>query len=168
VPASVRLLMARDDVPLFVSVITFCAPLPPTGTATQFKVVGLTDAVPEPVEAPVPVRITSCGLLVAESVKLRVAVRAPAAVGLKTTEAEHDPAAAKLVLQVLLAILKSPAFVPAIATLLIVMEELRLFDSVTACEALLDPTFVLAKVRLVGLAETVPLEEVPVPVSVMV
>jgi hypothetical protein len=83
-------------------------------------------------------------------------------------EAEQVPAAARLVPQVLLEILKSPAFVPEMATLLIVIEVLCPFDSVTDCEPLLDPTLVLANEREVGLAETVPLAAVPVPVSVMV
>lgn len=129
---------------------------------------GLTDALPEPVAAPVPVRATDWGLFVAESVKLSVALRAPLAVGLNTIDAVQDPAAARLVLHVSLAMLKSLAFVPEIATLLIVIDVLCPLDRVAACEALLDPTLVLAKVRLVGLADTVPLGEVPMPVRVMV
>src|ERR1019366_1933790 len=68
---------------------------------------------------------------------------------------------------VLMAMLKSPAFVPAMATLLIVIDVLCPLDSVTVCEALLDPTLVLANVRLAGLADTVPLGDVPMPVSIM-
>jgi hypothetical protein len=167
-PVSDRPLIVREDVPVFVSVMVFCAPLFPMATYTQFNVAGLADALPAPVATPLPVRATDCGLLVAESVKLSVAVRAPLAVGLNTTEAEQVLAAARLVPQVLLAILKSPAFAPDIATLLIEIEVLNPFDSVTVCEALLDPTFMLVNVRLVGLADTVPLAAVPVPVSVMV
>ena len=47
--------MAREDVPLFVSATTFCAPFPPMTTDTQFKVVGLTDALPDVADDPVPV-----------------------------------------------------------------------------------------------------------------
>jgi hypothetical protein len=146
--------------------MAFGAPLFPIATATQFNVVGLTVALPEPV-APVPLSATDCGLFVAESVKLSVAVLAPLAIGLNTIEAEQELAVTRLVPQVLLAMLKSPAFVPDIVTLLIVIDELEPFDRVTVFEALLDPTFVLANVRLVGLAETVPLGAVPVPVSVI-
>ena len=106
--------------------------------------------------------------MVAESVKVSVALRAPLAVGLNTIDAVHVPAAARLAPHVLLATLKSPAFVPEIATLLIVIEVLCPFDSVADCAALLDPTLVLANVREVGLADTVPLAAVPVPVSVLV
>lgn len=167
-PVNVKLLIVSDEAPVLVSVIAFAAPLFPTATATQFNVVGLTDALPEPVAAPVPLRATDCGLLVAESVKVSVAVRAPLAVGLNATEAEQEPAAARLVVHVLLAMLKSPAFVPEIATLLIVIDVLCPFVKVAVCEALVDPTLVLAKVRLAGLADTTPLAAVPVPVSVMV
>ena len=99
---------------------------------------------------------------------MSVAARAPLAVGINTIEAEQLPAAARLVPQVLLEIAKSPAFVPEMATLLIVIEMLCAFDSVTDCEPLLDPTLMLANEREVGLAETVPFAAVPVPVSVMV
>jgi hypothetical protein len=75
---------------------------------------------------------------------------------------------ARLVPQVLLAMLKSPAFVPDIATPLIVSEELSPFDSVTVCAAVLDPTAVLANVTLDGLAATVPDAAVPFPLSATV
>lgn len=140
VPVRVRLVMVRDDVPLLVSVMTFCAPLPPTGTDAQLNVVGLTDAFPDVVDDPEPVRAIVCGLLVAESVKVRVALRDPAAVGLNTIEAVQDPEADRLVPHVLPVMLKSPGSVPAMATLLIVIEELNPFESVPVCDALLDPT----------------------------
>jgi hypothetical protein len=162
------LLIVSAEVPVLVRVMAFDAPLFPIATTTQLNEVGLTVALPEPVAVPVPLRATDCGLLVAESVKLRVALRAPLAVGLNTMDAVQEPAAARLVLHVLLAMLKSPAFVPAMAMLLIVIDVLCPLDRVTVCEALLDPTLVLANVRLAGLADTVPLGEVPVPVSVMV
>ena len=47
-----------------------------------------------------PERATVCGLFVAESVKLNVAVRVPVAVGLNTTDAVQFPDAARLVPQV--------------------------------------------------------------------
>jgi hypothetical protein len=43
VPAKPILLMVITDAPVFVNVTTFCPPLPPTGTETQFKDVGDTD-----------------------------------------------------------------------------------------------------------------------------
>ena len=59
--------------------------------------------------------------------------------------------------------LKSPAFVPDIATLLMVIEELNVFESVPVCDALLDPTKTVPNERLVGLAVTLPPELVPSP-----
>jgi hypothetical protein len=84
---------------------------------------------------------------------------------LNVIEAVHEPEAARLVLQVLLDIRKSAGFVPEIAMLLIVIEELVPFERVTAFAALLEPTAVLLKVRLVGFGNTLPEGAVPVPVS---
>ena len=42
-PLSPTLLIVMAVDPLLVSVTTFCAPLPPTGTETQFSEVGETD-----------------------------------------------------------------------------------------------------------------------------
>lgn len=132
--------MVSAVVPPFVRVATFCPPMPPTGTDTQFRLVGLTDPLPEVDDDPVPLSATVCGLFVAESVKLSVALRAPDAVGLNTTEAPHVPAAARLVPQVLLEMLKSEGFVPEIATALMVIDELVPFASVNDFAALLVPT----------------------------
>jgi hypothetical protein len=116
----------------------------------------------------VPESETFCGLPVAESVKLSVAVREPVAVGLKTIDAVQLVDAARLVPHVLLAMLKSPASEPDIETPLMVIDELDPFDSVAVCAALLDPTAVLANVRLEGVAETVPEVPVPSPLSATV
>jgi hypothetical protein len=67
----------------------------------------------------------------------------------------------------LLAIEKSPAFAPEIATLLIVIDEGRPLDSVAVWVALADPTTDVPKERLEGLADTLPeVPPVPKPVSV--
>lgn len=162
------LLMFSVDAPPFASVTTFCPPTPPTATETQFRLAGLTEALPEVDEPPVPVNATVCGLPVPESVKLSVALRAPDAAGLKITEAEQLADAATLVPQVLLEMLKSPASVPPIATLLSVTEELVPFVSVVDFAALLDPTVMLPNAKDVGLAETVPEAAVPSPVKAIV
>ena len=93
----------------------------------------------------------------------------PVAVGLNTTEAEQEAAAARLLPHPLLLMLKSPAFAPEIETPLTVIDELVPFDSVAASAELLDPTAVLANVRLDGLTETVPdVPLVPSPLNVIV
>ena len=117
---------------------------------------------------PVPESEIDCGLPAAESVKLSVAVRVPATVGLKLIDAVQFAPAARLVPHVLLAMLKSPAFVPDSAAPLMVIEVLSPFDNVAVCAALLEPTVVLANVILDGLAVTVPDAPVPFPVSATV
>ena len=168
VPPSAMLLMFNDVVPLFVSVAAFAAPVLPIVTETQFRAVGLTDALPEVVATAVPVNATVCGVFIAESVKLSVALRVPAAVGLKTTEAEQLAAAARLVPQVFDEMLKSPAFVPPRPTLLIVIDALVPFASVDEMAALLDPTLTLPNETEDGLAVTVPLGATAVPVNAIV
>jgi len=166
-PENAMLLMVIEVVPPFVSVTALAPPLLPTATYTQFRLVGDTDALPE-AAAPVPDSATDCGLLVALSVNASVAVRVPVALGLNAMLAVQLPEAARLVPQVLLEIAKSVALAPVIATLLMVIEVVSPLDSVAVCVALVDPTVVLAKVRLVGLAETVPLGDVPRPVRATV
>jgi hypothetical protein len=107
-------------------------------------------------DTPVPINATACGLFVAESVKLRVALRLPAAVGLKTTLAAQLLEAARLDPHVFTEMLKSPALLPVIATLLIVIDEAEPFVSVAVWAPLVDPIFVLANVKLAGLADTPP------------
>jgi hypothetical protein len=107
-------------------------------------------------EAPEPESATVCGLFAAESVKLRVAVRVPPAVGLNTTEATQLADAARLVPHVLPAITKSDALVPVMPMLLIVIEELSPFLSVALCAVVVLPTVVLANVSDEGLTDTPP------------
>ena len=98
-----------------------------------------------------------------------MAERVPDAVGLKTIEAVQLAEAPRLVPQVLLAMLKSPAFAPEIETPPIVIAELVSFDSVAVSAALLDPIEVLPNVRLEGLTETEPdVPPAPPPVNATV
>ena len=53
-PPTAMLLIAIEEVPLFVRVIGFGPPVCPTATLTQFRLVGLTDAEPEVPLVPVP------------------------------------------------------------------------------------------------------------------
>ena len=68
--------------PLFVSVADFGAPPTPTDTLAQLILEGLTVRLPAGA-IPIPERATVCGLLFAESIKLRVAARVPVAAVLK-------------------------------------------------------------------------------------
>ena len=93
------------------------------------KLVGLAATIP--IEAvPLPESATLCGLLLAESIKLKVAVRVPVDSGLKRIVTVQLAWAARLDPQVLLEIRKSAELVLVIATLLIVMEVASPFDSI--------------------------------------
>ena len=82
-------------------------------------------------EAVDPERVVFCGLLVPVSVKARVAVKVPDAVGLNTILAVQLAEAARLVPHVLLEIAKAAALAPEIAILLTVMAALLPLLSVT-------------------------------------
>jgi hypothetical protein len=99
--------------------------------------------------------------LLAESVKVRVAERAPDAEGLNTTLTEQVALTAKLAPQVLLEIVKSAEFVPVIATLLIEKAAALTFFSVVDFAPLLEPRLMAPNARDVGEtdAPTVPRPE---------
>ena len=100
-----------------------------------------------PAEAPVPASATVCGLLVAVSVNVRVAVRAPAAVGLNTTVAEQLAEAGRPEPQFVPETEKSEEFAPLMEMLLMVIDEPAPLLRVTVCGALLEATAVLANVE---------------------
>src|ERR1017187_628779 len=100
---------------------------------------------------PSPESGASCGLLLAESVKLNVAVRVPVDSGLKWMVTVQLALAARLDPQVLLAIVKSAAFVPEIATLLRWIETEPPLVNVTDLGAPTLPSGTLAQLRLAGL-----------------
>lgn len=91
---------------------------------------------------PVPVRPTLSGLSPALSVNCRLAVRLPAAVGVKLTETVQFAPAAKVAEPVgqVLVCPKSVAFEPVIAIPLIESGAVPVFVSVTPCVALVVPT----------------------------
>ena len=152
-PLMAMLLMVIDEPAPLVRVTVCGALLEATAVLANERLAGDTDAALE-LAAPVPESDSDCGLLLAESMKLRIALRVPAALGLNTTLAEQLAAAARLAPHVLAEIAKSAAFVPVIATLFTVMDVPSPFFSVAERDALVDPTAVPAKVRLLGLAET--------------
>jgi len=93
-------------------------------------------------------------------VTFNVALRAPVVVGLKVTlMVQLAPAANEL--EHVWVCPKSPASVPAIAMLVIVIAVVPTFLSVTVLAALVVPTFTDPKLRLVGVSSAV----VPVPLS---
>lgn len=99
--------MVSDVLWRLVSVTVTAALAPPTTADPKFR--ELAERVTgEPELLPVPLRLTVCGLLKAESVKVKAPVAAPVAVGVKVTPTLQLAPAAMLVPQVLLAIPKDP------------------------------------------------------------
>lgn len=125
----------------------------------------LGDAVTEELEVPVPDRGTCCGLLLAVSVKFKVAVRVPLAVGLKKTfTVQLAPAASEEPQGVEVDDLrKSPALVPVMPMLLIVIALLPVLVRVTTFAPLVFPTATVFQTREVG--ETVACAEAARPDS---
>lgn len=95
------------------------------------------------------------------------AVRVPVAAGLNEIVAEQLEDAARLAPQVLLGIVKSAAFVPEIAMLLMLIEAAVPLLSVADIDAL-EPVFTLPNDKVAGLALTLPAADVPVPESATV
>ena len=94
-----------------------------------------------------------------------MAVRVPAAVGLKRIVAEQLADAARLAPHVLLEIVKSAALVPEIAMLLMVIVAAVPLWSDADNEEPLEPIITLPNARLVGLTLTLAAPDVPVPES---
>ena len=85
-----------------------------------------------------------CGLLVAVSTKVNVAVRVPVAVGLKNTVTAQPCLEVRvLLLQPLELMLKSPGLAPDRVTLETEMEEVSLFVRIIDFAWLVDPTATL-------------------------
>ena len=87
---------------------------------------------------PVPERLAVCGLPLASSVTVKVAVRAAVAVGVNVTLMVQLELAASVegVSGQLFVWPKSPGFVPPRAMLLMVSGAVPVFESVTVCGAL--------------------------------
>ncbi len=163
-PAIVMLLMEIEVLPASVSETTCAALLDPTVVLVNERLPGFTEALLETATAD-PESATDWGLLVAPSVKTRVAVRVPPAFGLNTTEAEQLPDAARLVPQVVAETVKSAAFAPAMPTLPIEIGAERPLNKVADCATLAAPTAVVAKVMLEGPTATLPPGAMPGPLS---
>lgn len=100
-----------------------------------------------PANAPVPVRLTVCGLPVALSVIVNEAERVPVTLGLKVTLIVQLLPTATGPAQLLVGA-KSPAFVPVTVTLA-TFKAATLLVSVTVWAALVVPTVWAAKVKVV-------------------
>ena len=89
---------------------------------------------------PVPLRETDCGLVVALSMTLSIAVLDPVAEGLNSMLTVQLAPAARLVVQFVADCRKSPEFVPVKEKTRLVSVPGRLFFTVTVFAALVVPT----------------------------
>src|SRR4051794_7234016 len=112
---------------------------------------------------PIPVRPTVCGEFAAESVTVRLPERAPAALGVNTTDTVQLPFAARLFPHVFAATAKSP---PAVVEMPLIVRAAELgFDMVTTCAALGTFTFCEPKLSACVMTGS---GRIPVPLKVVV
>lgn len=138
-------LIANVVVPTLVRVTVLAGLVTPVATEPKFRVVGASLAV-----VPVPLSGTSCGLPVALSVMLTSALRAPEAVGLKSTLTVQVAPVPNEVPQVVAVLAKSPLLVPVIAMVVMVNEALPVFFKVTVLTGVVIPMAAVPKAKLVG------------------
>lgn len=115
---------------------------------------------------PTPERETAWEPLDAESVKVRLAARAPEAVGLNATLTEQLPATDSVAPQVVPETTKSEGFAPVIPMLPMVRREVLPLENTTVCGAVALPNSTLLKAMLAGLGPTMPVVERPETVIV--
>ncbi len=162
VPPRAMDVMSRVPVPELVRVMVWAAVVEPTAVAA--KVSAVAESLTAGVAAtPVPLRATVCGEPVALSAMESDAARAPAAAGLNSTETVQLAAAARLVPQVVADFRNELALVPVTVSEESVTAEVPVFLMVTSWAAVVEPTVVEAKVRLVGETVTVGVAAAPVP-----
>jgi hypothetical protein len=107
-PVTIKLVMPKRVLPLFVKLTVCAGLLVPTSWLPKVRVEGER---PIPGAVPVPVRLSVWGLLAALSVNVTEAVRAPAALGANETVSVHCAEAAREEPQLLLTV-KSWGFEP--------------------------------------------------------
>ncbi|MGC1424441.1 MAG: hypothetical protein WA815_18950 [Terracidiphilus sp.] len=153
VPTRATLSMEIVVVPSLCNVTFWSALSEPTSSAPKESVCGVTVKVLIfPVA--VPESATLRDELNPEWLKVRIASRAPGACGVKVIVAVQLEEAARLALQVLLEIAKSPAFVPEIPILLIAIGEVPMLFRVTAFGVPVEPKATLSHARLLGSMRT--------------
>jgi len=152
VPPTLMLLKVTAFGPPLVTAMLFDAPRFPIVTLSHERLDGLTmmlvvDGIP------VPDRVIDCGLLLAVSLIVTVALRIPVVVGLKRIVRVQLADAARVEPQVLAEIRKSVGFAPPITALVIVIDALPLFVSVAVLEPLVFPTATTDHIRVDGLID---------------
>jgi hypothetical protein len=154
-PVTAMLVMLNAALPVLLRVTVWAALVMAIGSLPKARLEGETPAtgllVPDPpvplLLVPVPVRVTDCGLPLALSVRVRAALRDPAAAGVKVTLIVQLAPTATLDSQ-LLVCPKALGFVPVMPILVMLKAASPVLLSVTDWAALVEPTVWLAKVRL--------------------
>ena len=163
VPVIARLLMLNAVLPPLVRVTVWAELVEAIGWFPKEILVG--ERVTPAAAVPVPERLTVCGLPVALSVIVTVAVRLPVAAGVKVTLIVQLPPAATELPQVLVCA-KSLGLVPVMARLEMVKVAVPVLLRVAVCAPLVEATAWLLKEMLLG--ETPAAGAVPVPDKLMV
>src|SRR5579862_3303457 len=135
VPAIVMLMPVIAIVPTFLNVTVLAALVVPVVTEPKLRLAGVSSAV-----VPVPVSGTSCGLPLAPSVTLRLALRAPVVAGLNSRLMVQLAAAASELPHVVVVLGKSAASVPVTAMVVMVSALVPTLLRVTFFTALVVPT----------------------------
>jgi hypothetical protein len=117
---------------LFLSVTFLAALVVPVPSLPKAKVAGVTASG----LSPFPVRFTLCGLVLALSISVRLAARAPLAKGVNVTLIEQLALGATVGPHVFAEMAKSPGFAPGRAALDMLRTPLPVFVTVTDCAAL--------------------------------
>lgn len=134
--------------PVFFSVTNLAVLVDPIFVPGNFRLTGVSETTGTAPPVPVPVRVTDCGDPVALSAACSVAVRVPAAAGLKVTEMVQLAATGRLP-QVLVWVYEDRS-VPMMEIVGALTVAFPVFVIVTVCAVLDFPTAVLVKVRVAG------------------
>src|SRR5947207_5198574 len=136
-PVSATLVMARFAASVLVTVTVWAALVVPTSWLPKER-----PAAEKLAPVPLPVSATLCGLLLALSAKVRLAVRVPAVAGVKATSTLQVPPGATAAAEQLSALLaKSPALAPASVTLVTLSVLLPMLVTATVWVGLATPTY---------------------------
>lgn len=141
--------------------VTDCSELvEPTAIAVKVNVPGSTLAF---AARPVPDNITVCGLFAAESLNVRMALRAPAPDGVKATLTVQFEEEARAVPQVVPSTTKSVEFTPVMEVLIFEIPVAPLLRSVIVCARLVEPRVVAPNESDEGFTAAVLAGTMPVP-----
>jgi len=151
VPVMVSDVSEAEAVPVFLTVTTWAAVVAPTAVEAKARLVGDTEIAAAPAATPVPERETVC--VPTLSATASVAVSAPEDAGLNSTETVQLAPAASEVPQVVADFTNELELVPLTVSDVSEAEAVPVFLTVTTWAAVVTPTVVEAKLRLVGETE---------------